>query len=156
MPNHASPLRRRCLELGSSCGDHQPSSSAHRARGSPDPPWPCREPRARRELGKRWDPEPSRMAALVCSLSTVSLCRMQLLQASFVPFRSYAIGCPTLALGYSWGIGPGQSRHFYAKSCFSAKEKTLGVGCQLRRPPAKQQCPWSQRQPRPSLALWGA
>ena len=156
MPNQPSLLSRRRLELGSSCGDHQPSSSAHGARGSPDPHWPYGEPRARLELGKRWDPEPSRMAALVCSLSTVSLCRMQLLQASFVPFRSYAIGCPTLALGYSWGIGPGQSRHFYAKSGFSAKEKMLGVGFQLRRPPAKQQCPQSQRKPRPSLALSGA
>ena len=27
---------------------------------------------------------------------------MQLLQASFLPFRSYAIGGPTLALGYMW------------------------------------------------------
>ena len=28
------------MELVSSGGDHQPSSSAHGARGSPDPPWP--------------------------------------------------------------------------------------------------------------------
>ena len=27
---------------------------------------------------------------------------MQLLQASFVPFQSYTIGGPTLALGYRW------------------------------------------------------
>ena len=37
-------------------------------------------------------------------------------------------------------------------SCLSTKENTLGVGFQLRRPPAKQQGPGSQRQPRPSLA----
>ena len=90
------------MELVSSCGDHQPSSSALGARGSPEPPWPYGEPRSQGELGKRCDPQPRHIGAEVCSLSTVSLCRMQLLQASFVPFRSYAIGGPTLALGYRW------------------------------------------------------
>ena len=73
--------------LVSSCGDHQPSSSAHGARGSPDSPWPYGEPRARSKLGKRCDPEPSRMGAEVCSPSPVSLCRMELLQARLVPLR---------------------------------------------------------------------
>ena len=35
-------------------------------------------------------------------------------------------------------------------------QDAMDIGFQLRRPPAKQQCPRSQRQPRPSLALWGA
>jgi len=33
-----------------------------------------------------------------------------------------------------------------AKSAFAAKENTFGVGFELRRPPAKQQCPRRQRQ----------
>ena len=37
-------------------------------------------------------------------------------------------------------------------SCLSTKENTFGVGLKLRRPPAKQQGPGSQRQPRSSLA----
>ena len=65
-------------------------------------------------------------------------------------------------LGPRWGppeldrggwLGPVHTGLLKAKSAFSAKEKTFGVGFQLRRPPAKQQCPRSQRQPRPSLAI---
>ena len=40
------------------------------------------------ELGKLCDPEPIRLGAEVCVPSTVSLCRVQLLGARFVPFRS--------------------------------------------------------------------
>ena len=36
--------------LVSGHGDHPPSSRAHAARGSPDPPWPMR----RRGLGENW------------------------------------------------------------------------------------------------------
>ena len=42
-----SPLRRSLLELVSSSGDHQLSSSAHGARGSPDPPRSYGQPWAR-------------------------------------------------------------------------------------------------------------
>ena len=68
-------------------------------------------------------------------------------------------------LGPRWGppeldrggwLGPVHTGLIQATSAFSAKEKTFGVGVQLQRPPAKQQCPRSQRQPRPSLALRGA
>ena len=38
------------MELVSGGGDHPPSSRAHAARGSPDPPWPMR----RRGLGENW------------------------------------------------------------------------------------------------------
>ena len=42
-------------------------------------------------LGKRCDPEQRLIRAEVCSPSTVSLCRMQLLEARFVQFRKYAV-----------------------------------------------------------------
>ena len=49
-------------------------------------------------------------------------------------------------------MGPMRRRHFPAKSCFSTKENTFGVGFKLTILPQKQQGPGSQRQPRPSLA----
>ena len=49
-------------------------------------------------------------------------------------------------------LGPAPRRHFCANSCFSTKGNTFGVYFQLKRPPAKQQGPGSQRKPRPSLA----
>ena len=48
--------------------------------------------------------------------------------------------------------GPEPRRYFPANSCFSTKENMFGVDFQVRRPPAKQQVPRSQRQPRPTLA----
>ena len=80
-----------CLWEISSSVDHQPSSSPHGARGSPGLPWSYAAHRARGELGKRRDPEPSRIGAEVRSPSTVSFCRMQLLEARFVPFRRKAL-----------------------------------------------------------------
>ena len=50
-------------------------------------------------------------------------------------------------------LGPASRMHFLADSCISTKGNTFGVDFQLRRPPAKQQGPGSQRQPRPSLVL---
>ena len=61
---------------------------------------------------------------------------------------------PKLAIGGL--LGPVNTGLLQAKSALSAKEKMPVVGFQLRRPPAKQQCPRSQRQTRPSLDLWGA
>ena len=49
-------------------------------------------------------------------------------------------------------LWPASGRHFPANPCFAKKENTIGVGFQLRRPPAKQQGRGSQRQPSPSLA----
>ena len=60
-------------------------------------------------------------------------------------------GPPELAMGGLLGLV--HKGLLKAKSAFSTKGKTFGVVFQLRRPPAKQQCPRSQRQPRPSLAL---
>ena len=50
-------------------------------------------------------------------------------------------------------MAPVQTRPFHAQSAFSPKENPFGVGFKLRRTPAKQQCPRSQRQPRKFLAL---
>ena len=144
-----SPLKRTRLESISSSVDHQPSSSPHGARGSPGLPWSYAAHRARGELGKRRDPEPSRIGAEVCSPSTVSFCRMQLLEARFVPFRRKALDGSHPKLAMRGILGPVQTGLLHAKSAYSAKEKTFGVGFKLRRPPAKQQCPRSQRHSRP-------
>ena len=61
---------------------------------------------------------------------------------------------PELAKGGLLGLV--QTRRFPSKSAFTPKENIFGVGLWPRRPPAKQQRPGSQRQHRPSLALWGA
>ena len=73
--------------------------------------------------------------------------------------------CAVSELGPRWGppelarcglLGPVHTGLLQATSAFSAKEKTFGVGFQRRRPPAKQQCPLSHRQPIPSWDVWGA
>ena len=46
---------------------------------------------------------------------------------------------------------PVHTRPFHFKSCFCMKDNITGVGFQLRRPPANQQCLGSKRQPGPSL-----
>ena len=52
---------------------------------------------------------------------------------------------PELAKGGLLGLV--QTRRFPSKSAFTPKENIFGVGLWPRRPPAKQQRPWSQRQP---------
>ena len=47
--------------------------------------------------------------------------------------------------------GPGRRMPSQAQSCFHAKENTFEVGFRLRTPPAKQQGPGSQGQPRPAV-----
>ncbi len=82
-----SPLKRTRLESISSSVDHQPSSSTHGARGSPDPHWPYVEHRATGEIGQRRFPEETYLRTEVCVLNTDSVFRMQLLEARFGPFR---------------------------------------------------------------------
>ena len=81
----------------------------------------------------------------------LSLCRLQCPGPQLVLLGSRVLGAvqPTLA----WGalLGPGRRRPSHAQSCFSRKENTLGVGFRLRRTPAYQQGPGSQRQPSPAL-----
>ena len=56
---------------------------------------------------------------------------------------------PELAQG-AW-LRPERRRLSRAQSCFPTKENPWGVGFGGRRPPAKQQDPGSQGQPRPAL-----
>ena len=79
----------------------------------------------------------------------LSLCRLQPSGSGLVPLGRRVLG----AALYSWtqGVlqGPGRRMPSHAQSCFHAKENTFEVGFRLRRPPAKQQGPGSQRQPSP-------
>ena len=59
--------------------------------------------------------------------------------------RSLGTVQPSLARGALQG--PGRRMPSHAQSCFHAKENTFEVGFRLRRTPAKQQGPGSQRQP---------
>ena len=48
-------------------------------------------------------------------------------------------------------MGPGRRSNSRTQSCFPTTENMLGVGLGRQRPPAKQQGPGSQGQPRPAL-----
>ena len=63
--------------------------------------------------------------------------------------RSLGTVQPRLARGAL--LGPGRRMPSHAQSCFHAKENTFEVGFRLRRTPAKQQGPGSQRQLSPAL-----
>ena len=121
------------------------------ARGSPDLLWPLET----RVLGEK--------------KASVALLSKGALGLWFVPRRESSIpeysslhrvwigaldvvsGLRSLAISAAL-MGPKPRRHFPANFCLSRKANTFGVGFKLRRPPAKQQGPGSQRQPRPSLA----
>ena len=150
-PTPASPRSGTRLEWLFSSGDHQQSSRAQGARGRPDPLWPMLTIGLGEKKGS-----------------------VALLSKSAFPLRFIARGesmypehsSQNLVLSHGWDgasvlrslagsgvlLGPAARRHFPASSCFSTKGNTFGVDFQLRRPPAKQQGPGSQRQPRPSLA----
>ena len=85
-PHPPSPLRRAGLELLSSSSDHQESTSAQGAGGSPDPPCSYGEQWARGETRKRCFPEQTRIGAELGFPRRVSLSRVQLPEAGFVPF----------------------------------------------------------------------
>ena len=86
----AFSAKENTLGLVSICGDHQPSSSAHGARGTPDTPRPYADHRATGEIGPRGFPVETYLRAGVCDPNTLSLCSMQLLEARFEPFRRRA------------------------------------------------------------------
>ena len=95
-------------------------------------------------------PEPRRVAAVDCCPRRLSLCRMQPPEARFGPPVQPTSSCaPELAQG-AW-LRRGPRRLSRAQSCFPAKENPSGVGFGRRRPPAKQQGPGSQGQPRPAV-----
>ena len=62
-PHLPSPQTRACLELVSSSSDHQKSTSAQGAGGSPDPPYSYGEQWARGETRMRCFPEQTRIGA---------------------------------------------------------------------------------------------
>ena len=125
MKKQPSPRKKTCFDLGSCCRHHQQSSRAHGARGSPDPPWPFGEHRARSELNKGCDPEPSRIGAEVCSPSTVSLCRMQLLEARLVPFRRWGLGVSLHSWLLGGLLGPVQTMPFHEHQPYPRRRTRL-------------------------------
>ena len=91
-PHPPSPQTRARLELLSSSSDHQQSTSAQGARGSPKPPGSYGEQWARGETRKSCFPEQTRIGAELGFPRRVSLSRMQLPETSFVPFLRWALG----------------------------------------------------------------
>jgi len=88
----SSSQRRAPLELVSSSSDHQQSTSAQGAGGSPDPPCSYGKQWARAETRKRCFPEQTRIGAELGFPRRVSLPRMQLLETSFVLVLRWALG----------------------------------------------------------------
>src|SRR5512147_1767368 len=87
-----SLLKRRArLELVSSSSNDLQSTSAQGAGGRPDPPCSYGEQWARGETRKRCFPEQTRIGAELGFPRRVSLSRMQLPEASFVPFLRWAL-----------------------------------------------------------------
>ena len=86
-----SPQRRARLELVSTSSDHQHSSSAQGAGGSPDPPCSYGEQWVRGETRKRCFPEQRRIGAELGFPRRVSLSQMKLPEPSFVPFLRWAL-----------------------------------------------------------------
>ena len=91
-PHPPSPQKRARLEVFSISSDHQQSTSAQGAGGSPDPPRPKGEHRPRGETGKRCFAEHTRTGAELAFPRRVSLSRRQLPEARFVPFLRWALG----------------------------------------------------------------
>ena len=81
----------------------------------------------------------------------LSLCRLQPPGSGLLPLGTWVLGAALSSWTRGALQGPGRRRSSHAQSCFPKKENTLGVGFRLRRPPAKQQGPGSQRQPSPAL-----
>ena len=89
-PSALSPKRAR-MELVSSSSDDLKSTSAQGARGSTDPPCSYGEQLARGETRKRCFPEQSCIGAELGFPRKVSVSRMQLPEAGFVPFLRWAL-----------------------------------------------------------------
>ena len=151
-PNPPSPQRRAHLELVSSSSDDLQSTSAQGARGSPDPPFSYGEQWAGGETRKRCFPEQTRIGAELGFPRRVSLLRMQLPEASFVPFLRWALVVPSIA-GGMWCAGASAHKDFsgtihllhvveHVWSCFPA----LAMTC-------KAPVPREQEAARPFLAL---
>ena len=80
-----------CLEFVSSSSDHQQSTSAQAAGGSQHPTCSYGKKWAMGENRMRCFPEQTRIAAELGYPKRVTLSRMQLPEASFVPFLRWAL-----------------------------------------------------------------
>ena len=94
------------MEWVSSSANHQQSTSAQGAGGSPDPPCLKCELRARLEKGKCCFPGQRRIGAEVGSRWRVPPSRMQLPEASLVPFLRWALSgsLPSWLRMRCWGL----------------------------------------------------
>ena len=119
-PHPPSPQRRARLELVSSPSDDLQTTSSHGAGGGPDPPCSYGKQWARGETRNCGFPDQTRIGAELGFPRRVSLSRMQLPEASFVPFLRWALGGSLLA-GKSWAGGPLHTRPFQAPSAYSLK-----------------------------------
>ena len=90
-PSTFSP-KESTFGVASQSGDHQKSTGAQGAGGSPDPPRPKGEHRPRGETGKRCFAEHTGTGAELAFPRRVSLSRRQLPEARFVPFLRCALG----------------------------------------------------------------
>ena len=104
----------------SSSSDHQQGTSAQGAVGSPDPSCSYGEQWARGETRKRCFPEQTRIGAELGFPRRVSLSRMQLPEASFVPFLRWALVGPPIA-GGMWGAGSSAHKAFSGPISFLPK-----------------------------------
>ena len=104
-PHPPSPCSRARLELVSSYSDDLQTTSVHGAAGSPDTPSSYGKHWARGETRKRCFPEQRRIGAERGFPRRVSLSRMQLPEASFVPFVRWDLAgsLPTCRKVRWWG-----------------------------------------------------
>ena len=85
MKKQPFPRKKNTFGLGFLLQTPPAKQQGSQSQRQPRPSLAFVEHRARSELNKGCDPEPSRTGAEVCSPSTVSLFRKQLLEARSVP-----------------------------------------------------------------------
>ena len=155
LPNQPSPRRRTSLEWVYGHGDHPPSSRDHGARGSQDPPWPMR----RNGLSETWTTI-AFLSKEALGLRLVTGAQFRFTECSF-PIRGLCYVCIGPQLGPSRG-GERRVAGACANQAFSCQISHLPKGEHVWSGFLATECthqaagPRSQRQPRTSLALWGA
>ena len=132
-PHPPSPQTRARLELVSNSSDHQPSTSAQGAGGSPDPPCSYGEQWARGEIRKRCFPEQRRIGPELGFPRKVSLSQMKLPEPCFVPFLRWAlagslpswrnVGCwGRCTQGLFWPLPPSPQRRAHLELVSSSRD----------------------------------
>ena len=143
------------MEWVSGYGDHPPCNTAHGSRGSPDPPWPM----GRRGLGENWTTI-AFLSKEALGLRLVTGAQVRFTEFSF-PIRGLCYVCIGPQLGPSRG-GERRVAGACANQAFSCQISHLPKGEHVWSGFLATECthqaagPRSQRQPRTSLALWGA